>query len=406
MVTRLLGYILIIAALVTAGVVVYRGSRQAEVPLVFSPTQLLAATWITYKQTYVEKDTWRTVDKQRNDVTTSEGQSYTMMRAVWMGDKPTFDGAWKWTRENLSHTSDHLFSWVWGQQPNGAYGVLVAQGGNNTATDADQTIAAALVFAYARWQDPVYLEQARAIVGDIWDKEVVVVRGVPYLAANSIEKTSLREWAVINPSYLSPAFYKIFAGIDPAHPWEKLADSSYVLLKKSMAASLDRRTSAELPPNWVQIHKTTGEITAIAGINTDTNFGFDAMRVPFYIALDWQWFGDERAKEVLDEMSHLTLEWKKNGALASVYAHDGSVVAPAEAAALYGGVIGHFMSADEAEAKKIYEEKLLYLYNPGRNTWKETLSYYDDNWAWFGIALYNRLLPNLAADVPAQAFNR
>jgi hypothetical protein len=36
------------------------------------------------------------------------------------------------------------------------------------------------------------------------------------------------------------------------------------------------------------------------------------------------------------------------------------------------------------------------LFSPDSNTWKITLGYYDDNWAWFGIALYNNLLPNLA----------
>jgi hypothetical protein len=29
--------------------------------------------------------------------------------------------------------------------------------------------------------------------------------------------------------------------------------------------------------------------------------------------------------------------------------------------------------------------KLAFLFDSGTNTWKERLSYYDDNWAWFGI---------------------
>jgi hypothetical protein len=45
----------------------------------------------------------------------------------------------------------------------------------------------------------------------------------------------------------------------------------------------------------------------------------------------------------------------------------------------------------------------VYLFNPDTNTWKEELSYYDNNWAWFGIALYNNLLPNLTANVPDAA---
>src|SRR3989344_1629933 len=39
-------------------------------------------------------------------------------------------------------------------------------------------------------------------------------------------------------------------------------------------------------------------------------------------------------------------------------------------------------------------------------TWAMPLSYYADNWTWFGIALYNRQLPNLAAELPATAFSK
>jgi hypothetical protein len=47
-------------------------------------------------------------------------------------------------------------------------------------------------------------------------------------------------------------------------------------------------------------------------------------------------------------------------------------------------------------AEAIYNNKLQLLFNPDTNSWKVKLGYYDDNWAWFGIALYNSMLPNLA----------
>jgi endo-1,4-beta-D-glucanase Y len=402
MVIRLLGYVLIIGALVLAASVIYRDSRKAQVPVVFSSTQMLESTWLAYKTNYVENGTYRTLDKQRDNVTTSEGQSYTMMRAVWMGDKETFDGAWKWTKENIYHADDHLFAWLWGKLPNGKYGVLTAQSGENTASDADENIALSLVFAYARWQDPAYLQSARSIINDIWDKEVIEINGVPYLAADNIEKTSLSQTAAINPSYLEPAAYKIFARIDPSHPWDSLANSSYSLLQKSMQQTLGSATSAGLPPNWISINKTTGALTPLVSATTDTNFGFDAMRVPFNLALDWQWFADPRDKQILSSMSFLGSQWKKNQMISSVYSHDGSVVQSSEAAAIYGGTIGYFQIGDQSDASTVYQTKLLYLYNPGANAWKETLSYYDDNWAWFGIGLYNNLLPNLAANAKIQ----
>jgi endo-1,4-beta-D-glucanase Y len=234
--TRILGYILVLIALVTLAYIAYRNIEQSQDTLIFAPTQLLGATWADYKNEYLEADTGRTLDKQRDNITTSEGQSYTMLRAVWMGDKETFDQAWQWTKDNLAHEEDNLFAWLFGERPDGTYGVLTAQNGQTSASDGDTDIAVALLFAYARWQDPMYLGDARVIVNDIWEYEVVSVEGIPYLASNNIEKSLGNEWVLINPSYFHPAAYKIFARIDPGHNWNALAQSSYDLLERSSEA--------------------------------------------------------------------------------------------------------------------------------------------------------------------------
>ena len=343
------------------------------------------------------------MDRQRSDVTTSEGQSYTLLRAVWQGDKLTFDGAWQWTKDNLSRADDRLLSWLFGQRTDGSYGVLNAQGGANAASDADTDIALALVFAYARWQDLRYLGDARVIVRDIWRKEVVTIGGVPYLLANSVEKESASPTALINASYLAPYAYRIFAVIDPEHPWEDLVDSSYVLAGQVLDASLGGADSAGLPPDWVHIHKQTGVLTAAEAPLT-TDFGYDALRMPWRFALDYQWSGDPRAKDLLAKMAFLSRTWQENGELAGTYAHDGSIIDPAETPAMYGGSIGYFLVADPLLAKSVYEQKLQYLYDPDKNTWRQILSYYDDNWAWFGIGLYHHLLPNLFESLPLELY--
>jgi endoglucanase len=124
------------------------------------------------------------------------------------------------------------------------------------------------------------------------------------------------------------------------------------------------------------------------------------------LALDYAWFSDARDRTILSGMSFLAQQWDKNGSLASVYTHNGTVSMSAEAASVYGGTIGFFMIADTADSAAVYQKKLLFLYNPGANEWKTPLAYYDDNWAWFGIAIYNDLLPNLTAGLPASAFNQ
>lgn len=390
--------------LVILAMLAIRRDTAAVNPLIFSPTQVLASSWYDYKKTYIDPSSHRTVDPMRDNVTTSEGQSYTMLRAVWQGDEPTFDASWQWTQANLQHPSDHLFAWLWGTTSDGTHGILTAKGGQHAASDADTDIALALTFAYARWQDPAYLASARAIIQDIWDKEVVTIQGKPYLAANDIEKTSPANSIVVNPSYFNPAAYHLFALIDPGHAWDSLRSNSYAVIEASAAAKLDAKKAAGLPPDWIMIDKKTGAIAAVPMSGHDASFGFDALRIPFRIALDAEWFHNPDAVKALNRLSFLSSAWTSDGQLASSYAHDGSVALPAESAAMYGGTLGYFMTQDPQAAADIYRKKLLSLYDANTGGWSPILSYYDNSWAWFGIALYNRQLPNLAAGLPHTAF--
>jgi hypothetical protein len=58
------------------------------------------------------------------------------------------------------------------------------------------------------------------------------------------------------------------------------------------------------------------------------------------------------------------------------------------------------------QSEALYRDKLLTEFDQGNAYWKEVLPYYDDNWAWFGIALYTGNLPNLTANLPQSAFER
>jgi endoglucanase len=391
----LFGYLFIVGAIIVIAIVLYANNSNNRGPIVFSPKDMMSTLWIRYKGEYIEEGSGRTLDKQQNNITTSEGQSYTMLRSVWMDDKETFDKSWKWTKDNLQHKEgDHLFAWLYGEE-NGKYQILTSKGGNNTATDADTDIALALIFAHERWQDDAYLEEAKLIINDVWNKEVITIKGKHYILANNLEKDS-KEFAIINPSYLSPFSYRIFAKVDPAHPWEKVVDSSYEVLNKSLTLSLDKSVTAKLPPDWIWINKNTGELSAVNNANLTTNFSFDALRASWRIALDYAWYEDARAKQFLDQLSFLKGEWERNKAIYAKYSHDGVALSSYDAPAMYGGVIGYFKVSEPGLAQEVYDQKLKVLFNPDTSSWRTTLSYYDDNWAWFGLGLYNNLLPNLA----------
>lgn len=390
----IIGLLLIITAVGIVTTVKYLNSRQRAVPIVFSSNALLLETWNASKKNTIEPSSGRTLDKSQNDLTTSEGESYTLLRAVWMDDKTTFDKSWKFTKDNLQRP-DKLFSWKYGKLADGTYGIAKSVGGQNTASDGDQDIALSLLMAYSRWNDTKYLDAARPIVNSIWEKEVVTIQGKPVLVANDLERNNPKT-VIVNPSYFGFANYKVFAKIDPLHDWNGLADNSYNLVNALSAAKLDKTSSNGLPPNWITIDRTTGAFIAAASPNLDTNFGFDAMRIPFRLALDYAWFKDARDKDSLSRFGFLEQFWQNTHVLNAVYAHDGSVVASYESPAMYGATIGYFNIMHPAEASTIYQTKLQTLYSPDQQSWKAPApGYYEDNWAWFGLALTQDSLPNL-----------
>ena len=378
-----------------AGVVTYLSitkSREYQPPL-YSAIDALEALWTEYKVVYIEPTSGRTLDKEEGNITTSEGQSYTMLRAVFMDDKDTFEFAWKWTKDILLR-DDFLFSWKFGQLPDGTYGILNEIGGENTASDSDVDIALALFLAYGRWGDEIHLNEGRAIINSIWDNEVVEINGLPYLTANNKEKDSADPWLIINPSYLSPYAYKVFAKIDTKHNWDALADSSYLMYAQSAKLPLNTQYSVWLTPNWIEINRVSGKIRAAESVNLDTDFGYDALRTPWRIALDYSWHKDERALIALKDFWYLERKWQEGKYLPSVITHDGVVKAHEEKLEMYAGTLPYFTLLHPDIAKEIYETKIINNYNRNTFLWIEDPGYYGSNWGWFGIAFYNDRLPN------------
>ena len=115
--------ILITAAFAVLCVFAYVYDKQQY----YSPEVELTTLWSDYKSTYIDHNSFRTIDPDRGNITTSEGESYTMLRAVWLGDKLTFDKSWEWTKNNLQKNTG-IFSWLYGTRSDGSLGVLTDQG--------------------------------------------------------------------------------------------------------------------------------------------------------------------------------------------------------------------------------------------------------------------------------------
>ncbi|RYF28120.1 MAG: hypothetical protein EOO17_05335 [Chloroflexi bacterium] len=376
-----------------AGVSAYNAKIQAtnNAPQVFASSRMLLELWGRYKQDVLEPESLRTLDKSQGNITTSEGQSYTMMRAAWMDDIDTFDRSWQWTKDNLQR-EDKLMSWKYGQNEDGNYGIQTSIGGQNTATDADIDIAFSLLMAAGRWSDPKYKWDAVDVIKSIWEQEVVIINGKPVLVASDIEKNNLTS-VIVNPSYFSPHAFRVFAKADPSHDWLALVDSSYDILEQAGDLPLDAPSSAGLTPNWIRVDRTTGAV--IPSPEYDSNYGYDAIRTPWRLALDWNWNKDKRAKEILSRYTTLGASFDAGQPLASLYSHDGAIVDANPSPAMSGSAMAYFEVVHPEKANDFYTKQLLPYYNPDIQNWKNPLGYYDTNWVWFGLALHNNQLINL-----------
>jgi endoglucanase len=366
---------------------------QAEIRKAQLQSQLSEA-WASYKQHFIQGD-GRVVDPQSGGITTSEGQSYALLRSVWLDDREVFDRVLSWTQNNLQiQPNSKLFAYKWGKAEDGSWQVLDGAG----ASDADSDIALALVFASKRWQERKYQNFALEILASIWDKEIVRVQGRPYLTAG--------EWAprqskpALNPSYLSPYAMRIFAGVDPTRNWSGLVDTSYEVIRGCSEVALDGVASAKLPANWCGIDRQSGKLTVAQDYPTlNTNYGYDAFRTMWRVALDYRWFGEKRALDYLVWSDTLRQKWKQEGKLVAEYDYGGRTLQNHEDLAVYGGNLANFVLTEPELAEALVDSKLRPAYqNQGNNGagWGDLQNYYTQNWAWFGLAFYLDRLPDLA----------
>lgn len=389
---NIFGYFLIFISVMLFAYVIFISSNVSKKNQTFSPYTFLLSSWEKYKVEYINKD-GRVIDHSLDSITTSEGQSYAMLRALWVGDKNTFDSVWNWTKNNLKRPSDNLFGWRWGQKSDGTYG-FKDEADQNSASDADIDITLALILASRRWNDRSYLEPAKLILEDIWRLEVAEVNQKNYLTAGNWAEN--RNQLVINPSYFAPYAFKIFAQIDDDHDWESLIAPGYELLNRSSKENLDKDKSVGLPPDWISLDKSTEQIASVSGSpDLTTNYGYDAVRIPWRIALDYQWNKSQEALKYLkNSFSFLVNEYKDNKKLVGIYSHDGKVVRELENPVMYATAIGFLDQTNQSSSKKIYQEKILSLYSNDTDSFNSNLPYYEQNWLWFGAALYNKYLKN------------
>lgn len=316
---------------------------------------------------------------------TSEAQSYAMLRAVWSDDRAAFERAWGWTRASLLDEGG-LPAWLWqdGQISD-----------RHTASDATVDVALALLMAGKRWDDAALTEAGAAMVGAIWEREVVTVGGRPYLAAG--DWATHGEVVALNPSYFAPYAYRVFAEVDPAHDWRGVIDTSYEVLFDASSAALGAARSAGLPPDWVGIERASGQLVPLAlEAQATTSYGYDAARTYWRVALDGRWSGDGRAEAFLRQAGFLRDEVARKGYVSAVYTHDGRIEEGASSVVGDAGALAALLTLDPEAAHRLYTAQLAGITSDEHGpAWGDPRDLYAQEWGWFATALYADALTDL-----------
>jgi endo-1,4-beta-D-glucanase Y len=207
---------------------------------------------------------------------------------------------------------------------------------------------------------------------------------------------------MLNPSYFSPATYRLFASVDVAHPWERLATASYNILQKSQALG-----KTNLPPDWLLFNRSTGLVSlneegSERYPNQRSVFGYDAVRTPWRFMLDVILYptesrqvgvtGTQSLTKMLPTLESYILT---HGQLPGPLSPQGVELEPLKSKAAYGVLYPLLKTYRPALMKQ-----LVMAYD-----WKQAVDtddYYAQNWYWFGLALqtlnkqgYNSAMPPL-----------
>ena len=236
-------------------------------------TDVVATAYMNWKSRFF--DGMRVVRPENNNDTVSEGIGYGMLIGVYLNDKPMFDALWSYAKAHFD--GNGLMNWNISSSGGTA--------GSGSATDGDEDMAWALIMAGKQWNSATYTNDASTLIRN--------------LKAHALDGNTLKPGdnfggsSQTNPSYFAPSYYRAFARVTGDNAWMGVLDQSYSILAAAAGSS-------GLVPNWV--NSSGAGVAGPSGTANGPDFGYDACRTPWRIALDYCETGEPRAKAYLDKI--------------------------------------------------------------------------------------------------------
>lgn len=221
--------------------------------------------------------------------TVSEGIAYGMLIYVYMANE---------TNTKCQDRFDKLYAYY--KKFNDGKGLMhwkiegfSSVNGTGAATDADLDVAFALCLAAKQWEKSsnYYAKEAETILKNVYNYEVGNHNGLKlFKPGDGWDNQS-------NPCYFTVASVGVFKqaqeelGFTTKKDWATVYDDSHTYLEKSQRNGVW--------PNWADWSTNYAPAKRSWGDDTDYDFGWDACRVPWRVAWDYVWFGNESSKDMM-----------------------------------------------------------------------------------------------------------
>jgi oligosaccharide reducing-end xylanase len=302
----------------------------------------------------------------------SEGMSYGMMIALQLNKQAAFDAIWNWANTHMRHKDGvwkGYFSWH-----NTDDGTKID---NNPASDGEEWMAMALLFAAHRWGSSPhkidYLAEANSVL-DTMLHRTDMVKDAP-LVTNMFDANehqvvfvpSGAEATFTDPSYHLPAYYELWSRWAMGYNGQRDQDRAFWQSCANTSRDFFQKTShpsTGLAPDYANFDGTP---RARGGHDA---FRFDAYRTIANVAVDYAWFGvDKRERELCDRLQAF---FANNPGYVNQYTLDGQPLSKDRSPGLIAMNAVASLAASNQEQAATFVDALWELSVP-TGTWR----YYD-----------------------------
>jgi len=320
----LIGGLIILVAF-AIGTAIYNTAQSTEHKSGISKT-VIKEHYQTWTKTYLKGNQQQKFVKTSTDSkvqTLSEAQGYGMLTTVMaaeqgFGNQKTFDQLTNYYVAHRISQQNPLMAWR--QQKNGTK-MTSTKGEETSATDGDLDIAYALILADEHWGSKgklKYNQLAKQLLGAIKEQEINSTTNLPKVG----------NWAtgskaqLVRTSDLMTAYYRKFASYTHDGTWTKVAQNSQLTLKK-----LSGQQETGLMADFVTVNgsnlKTGNVKPKQVASQYDNKYGFNACRIPWRVAYDYQLNHSKVSKNIVQKMCRFFASQKK---LTAVYTLTGKPV--------------------------------------------------------------------------------